>query len=157
MKHKILVLHNIRSAQNVGAMFRTAEAIKIDEIIISGYTASPIDRFGRLEKKIAKSALGAEQMVAWRYSKNIIETLIELKQEKYNIVCVEQTKNSVDYKIHRPLDKEVIIMGNEVEGVAEEILELSDDIIELPMYGEKESLNVATSCGIVLYRLFDRH
>ena len=155
MSQKILILHNIRSAQNIGAMFRTSEAIGIDKIILSGYSATPTDRFGRPEKKIIKSALGSEKLVEWQYSENIENTLGEYKEKGYRIAAVEQTSNSVDYKDYAPQENQIIIMGNEVDGVEEGLLMLADDVLELPMKGEKESLNVATCCGIVLYRLFD--
>jgi len=155
MSEKILILHNIRSAQNVGAMFRTSEAIGMDKVILSGYSATPTDRFGRPEKKITKSALGSEQIVKWEYSENIEETLLEYKKQGYRVASVEQTPDSIDYKKYFPQENQIIIMGNEVLGVQEKLLNLSDDILELPMNGEKESLNVATCCGIVLYRLFD--
>lgn len=155
MSHKILILHNIRSAQNIGAMFRTSEAIGVDKIILSGYSATPTDRFGRPEKKIIKSALGSEKLIEWQYSENIENTLGDYKEKGYRIAAVEQTSDSVDYKDYSPQENQIIIMGNEVDGVEEGLLMLADDVLELPMKGEKESLNVATCCGIVLYRLFD--
>jgi len=155
MKQKILVLHNIRAAQNVGAMFRTSEAIGIDKIILSGYSATPLDRFGRIEKKIAKSALGAENNVEWEQVEDIYKTLQELKEKGFHIASIEQAPDSIDYKSYEPTDKQIIVMGNEVGGVEKQLLDLSDSVLELPMKGAKESLNVATCCGIVLYRLFD--
>ena len=156
MTHHIIILHNIRSAQNVGAMFRTAEAAGVHEVILSGYSASPKDRFGRVEKKVAKSALGAEQMLAWRTVEDLRSEIAVLQQNGYKVSAVEQVKNSIDYKEYTPGEREVIIMGNEVHGVEEEILEIVDTVLEIPMAGLKESLNVSVACGIVLFRLFDR-
>jgi len=136
-------------------MFRTSEAIGVDKIILSGYSATPTDRFGRPEKKIIKSALGSEKLIEWQYSENIENTLGDYKEKGYRIAAVEQTSDSVDYKDYSPQENQIIIMGNEVDGVEEGLLMLADDVLELPMKGEKESLNVATCCGIVLYRLFD--
>lgn len=151
-----LVIHNIRSAHNVGAMLRTAEAIGIDDVVISGFSAGPIDRFGRENPKVTKAAVGAHNLVSWTQAPDILEYLQEQQKLGRTIVSVEQDSRSVDYKAYQPTGDMVIIMGNEVTGVDQEILDLSDIILELPMTGEKESLNVTTSCGIILYRLLDR-
>ncbi len=157
MTSRILVLHNIRSAENVGAMFRTADAVGITEIIISGFTPTPLDRFGRPHSKVIKSSLGAEQEVPWRYIENIHQELSKLKQEGVYIVALEQHKNSKDYKtLDISKQDAVIIVGSETTGVEESLLSLADVIAEIPMNGVKESLNVATACGIVLFRFFDR-
>ena len=152
---KILILHNIRSALNVGAMFRTADAIGMTEIILSGYTATPLDRFGRPDAKVAKSALGAQDVITWRQVENIQAEVESLRKSGVTIVSVEQTTQSIDYKEYAPEGDVAIIMGNEVEGVEQGLIELSDTVIDLPMRGIKESLNVTTACGIVLFRLFD--
>lgn len=155
MTHNILILHNIRAAQNVGAMFRTAEAVGIDEIVLSGYSAGPKDRFGRKDQKVCKAALGAEEMVSWRRVEDIQDALSALQQDGYKLAAVEQHPSSMDYKSYAPAEKQVLIMGNEVTGVETEVLEYADTILEIPMQGKKESLNVSTACGIVLFRLFD--
>ena len=156
MSHSILILHNIRSAQNVGAMFRTAEAVGINEVIISGYSAAPKDRFGREDKKIAKSALGAERMISWRQAGDLEVLIQELQDQGYSVGAVEQSAQSIDYKKYSTTEKEALIMGNEVTGVEHEILKHADYILEIPMAGLKESLNVSVACGIVLFRLFDQ-
>ncbi|MEK7607688.1 MAG: TrmH family RNA methyltransferase [Patescibacteria group bacterium] len=156
MKKEIyILLHNIRSVYNVGAIFRTADAVGISKIILSGYTPTPIDRFGNARGDFAKCSLGAEKSVAWEYVKNSIKTLENLKKEGFEIISVEQSKNSVDYKKVKPKNKCLIVFGTEVSGISKPILKKSDIIAEIPMRGKKESLNVSVSAGIVLYCWFD--
>ncbi len=151
----ILVLHDIRSAQNVGAIFRTADACGISKIILSGYSPSPIDRFGRKRSDISKSALGAEDSVKWEFSEDILQTVKSLKDEGFQIVSLEQSEKSVDYKDVKIKDKNVFIVGNEVSGVNPELLEASDIITEIKMLGEKESLNVSVATGVALFRILN--
>ena len=155
-QQKILVLHDIRSVLNVGAIFRTADSIGINKILISGITPAPIDRFGRERKDLHKTALGSEKSVAWEQVQNIEEKIKELKTEGFEVVALEQSPESVDYKEYKTTEKTVIILGREVEGVSQELLSLCDKILEIPMNGEKESLNVSVATGILLYRLFDK-
>ncbi len=152
-KENIVILHNIRSVQNVGAMFRTADAAGINKIYLTGYTPAPTDRFGRKRGDLAKSALGAEEFVAWEQKKSILPLLAKLREEKYLIISIEQDKNSVDYKKVRLQDKNVFIMGAEVVGIPKSILEKCDIIAEIPMRGKKESLNVSVALGVALYRI----
>lgn len=152
----VLVLQDIRSAQNVGALFRTADAIGVQKIYLSAITPSPLDRFGRPRSDIAKTALGAEQTLLYEEYSDSGELVSYLKKEGYAIVSLEQSSQSIDYKTYRPTEKTALIIGNEVSGLPEHILTQSDVVIEIPMRGEKESLNVTTATGIVLFRLFDR-
>lgn len=149
----ILVLHDIRSAQNVGAIFRTADACGIFKIILSGYSPTPIDRFGRKRSDISKSALGAEDSVKWEFSENITEKVKSLKNEGFQVISIEQSEKSVDYKDVKVKDKNLFIIGNEVSGVLPDLLEISDVIAEIKMLGEKESLNVSVATGIALFRM----
>ncbi len=149
----ILVLHDIRSAQNVGAIFRTADACGISKIILSGYSPTPIDRFGRKRSDISKSAVGAEDSIKWEFSENIIETVKSLKDDGFQIISIEQSEKSVDYKEVKIKDRNVFIVGNEVSGVDPELLDLSDVIAEIQMKGEKESLNVSVATGVALFRI----
>ena len=149
----ILVLHDIRSAQNVGAIFRTADACGISKIILSGYSPTPIDRFGRKRSNISKSALGAEDSIKWEFSDSIIETVKSLKDGGFQIISIEQSEKSVDYKEIKMKDRNVFIVGNEVSGVDSELLDVSDIIAEIKMLGEKESLNVSVASGIALFRI----
>lgn len=156
MRSITLVLDNIRSAQNVGSIFRTADAIGVERICLTGYTPTPLDRFGRARKDIAKAALGAERSISWTPFAIVTEAITTLKEAGYTIVAVEQSPRAVDYKIFAPGAKTALLFGNEVEGITPDTLAECDTVIEIPMRGTKESLNVTVAAGIVLYRLFDR-
>ncbi len=150
-KENIVILLDIRSVENVGAMFRTADAVGVDKIYLVGYTPTPLDRFGRKRGDLAKSALGAEEFVPWEQIKSITPLLSKLKKQGFQIIAIEQDKNSINYKKVKPKARNVFIVGNEVLGIPKSILKKCDLIAEIPMRGRKESLNVATSLGIVLY------
>lgn len=152
-QENILVLHNIRSVENVGAMFRTADAAGVSKIYLTGYTPCPFDRFGRKRKDLVKSALGAEEYVSWEERKNIFPLLARFKREKYLIIGIEQAKNSVDYKKIKPKNKNVFIVGAEVAGLPQNVLKKCDITAEIPMRGKKESLNVSVALGITLFRV----
>lgn len=152
----ILILDDVRSAENVGAIFRTADAIGVSEIILGGITPGVTDRFGRPNPKIAKTALGAEKTISHQSIKDLVLYIQELKKRGYDIVSLEQTPSAIDYKSYTPKEKTVLIVGNEVTGVSKNILELTDTVIHIPMRGEKESLNVSVATGITLFQLFDR-
>ena len=157
MKQKnILILHNIRSVQNVGAMFRTADAAGIDKIYLTGYTPAPLDRFGRGRKDLHKSAVGAEEFVRWEHKKSISALLAKLKKEKYYIIAIEQDKKSVNYKEIKTKSKNAFIVGPEVTGIPKNILYKCDVIAEIPMHGQKESLNVSVALGVVIFGILDR-
>lgn len=151
----ILIFYNIRSVENVGAMFRTADAAGIDKIYLTGYTPCPLDRFGRKRKDLAKSALGAENFVEWEQKKNIFSLLAKLKKEKFLIIGIEQDKSSVHYGRVKLKNKNAFIVGPEVAGIPRSILKKCDIIAEIPMRGKKESLNVSVALGIVLFRVLD--
>jgi len=153
--HIYLLLHNIRSTHNVGSIFRTADATGVEKIYISGYTPAPIDRFGRARPDISKASLGAEKTVAWEVVSNQVELIDKLRTEKINIVALEQDKRSIDYREIKKGNGVLVILGNEVDGVEKEILDLCDEIAEIPMLGTKESLNVSVSAGVVLYSLIN--
>jgi len=157
MNKKVLILNNIRSAINVGAIFRTADAVGIDKIYLVGYTPAPIDRFGRARNDIRKAALGAENSVEWESFENIFELIKKLKTEGFEIVALEQDEKSIDYKKVDTEKDVAVILGNETEGIAKEVLEICDVVTEIPMRGKKESLNVSVSAGVLLFRLFDHH
>lgn len=132
-------------------MFRTADAIGINKIYLTGYTPRPTDKFGRIQSDIAKSALGAETWIPWKYEEDINKVLKKLKKDKFQIVAVEQDKNSIDYRKVKVGDKVAIIMGEEVNGLDKKILKKCNVIAEIPMKGKKESLNVSVACGIALF------
>lgn len=140
-----LILNNIRSMYNVGAMIRTADAAGIDKIYLSGITAVPP------RKEITKTALGAEKNIPIEYTKNAVSLIKNLKSKNVNIISVELSENSINYdkfNYQKPL---AIIVGNEIDGVDDELLNLSDAIVDIPMKGFSVSLNVATAAGIILF------
>ena len=153
MKHRnnILILYNIRSVQNVGAMFRTADAAGVDKIYLTGYTPTPLDRFGRARKDLHKSALGAEEFVKWEQVKSISSLISKLKKEGFYIVAIEQDEKSIDYKKLKIKAKNAFIVGAEVTGIPRDVLQKCDVIAEIPMRGKKESLNVSVALGIILF------
>lgn len=156
MKEKIvsiLILPDIRSVENVGAIFRTADAAGIDKIYLTGYTPAPIDRFGRKRNDLAKSALGAEEYVAWEQKKSLVALIAKLKKDGFQIISIEQDEKSIDYKKVKLKNKNAFIVGTEVTGLPKNILMKSDVIAEIPMKGKKESLNVSVSTGVALFRM----
>ncbi|CDN31305.1 TRNA/rRNA methyltransferase [Mucinivorans hirudinis] len=143
----VAVLDNVRSANNVGSFFRTADAFGISELVLCGISATPPS------KDIHKTALGAEQTVGWRYFENTGRAIETLKQEGYTIIAIEQVRGAVSLdKFVRGEDKKyALVFGNEVEGVAQEIVDMCDSAIEIPQRGTKHSLNVSVSGGIILW------
>jgi 23S rRNA (guanosine2251-2'-O)-methyltransferase len=150
-----LLLPDIRSAHNVGSIFRTSDAVGISRIVLSGYTPRPIDKFGRPQKEIAKTALGGEKSIPWIYKKSTTKAINQLKKEGFKIVAIEQSEHSVDYTKFKAPKKIAFVVGNEVKGLPKKILELCDVTIEIPMKGEKESLNVGVAAGVVLFRVLN--
>ncbi len=147
----ILILNDIRSVENVGAMFRTADAAGIDYIYLVGYTPAPVDRFGRKRQDLHKAALGAEEYVPWEQGKSITTLIKKLKKNGCQIIAIEQAPNSVDYKKVKTKPMNAFIMGNEVDGISKKVLSLCDVVAEIPMRGKKESLNVSVACGVALF------
>lgn len=148
----IFVLDNIRSAQNIGSIFRTSDAFNISAICIAGISATPPN------KEILKTALGSTESVTWTYHEQTIDCINELKANGYTIVSVEQTANSTKLHEFAPLkeNKYAFVMGNEVEGVDQKVIDASDVILEIPQFGTKHSLNVAVSAGIVLWDVYQK-
>lgn len=145
----IVVLENIRSAYNVGSVFRTADAFLLQAIYICGYTAYPP------HKEIKKTALGAEKTVEWKYFKKIDEAIEELRRNGYKIYAIEQATDSCMLHAASFMQNEklAVIFGNEVTGVEQSTIELTDGCIEIPQLGMKHSLNIATAAGVVLWEL----
>jgi 23S rRNA (guanosine2251-2'-O)-methyltransferase len=146
-----VILHNIRSAHNVGSIFRTADGAGVSKIFLTGYTPAPIDRFGRVRAEIKKTSLGATHAVAHESVLDIHVLLDELVSKGISIVAVEQTNKAVDYKMHIPAHDIAYIFGNEITGIEESVLRKADQHIMIPMLGTKESLNVAVVAGIILF------
>lgn len=146
----VIVLDNVRSMHNVGAIFRTADAFVIDEIILCGITPQPPHR------EIHKAALGATESVAWRYERSIAEALQNLKEHGFNIIGIEQTSASVpitDFPVVKD-QKYALVLGNEVEGLSDEAFTHYDTFLEIPQLGTKHSLNVSVCGGIVMWEFF---
>lgn len=153
MKTCVLILDNLRSVENTGSIFRTAEGLGVAKVICVGTTPTPLDRFGRKRADFAKVSLGAEESLEWGYAKEIKEALRDLKEQEFQIIALEQTKVAQNIREFRTREQFALIVGNEVDGVSQEVLKLSDEIVEIPMQGQKESLNVSVSTGIALFAL----
>ncbi len=151
-KEIVLILENIRSAENVGSIFRTADAVGVTKIYLVGYTPDPLDRFGKPQKGVVKASLGAEKSIPWEHSVSILPLLKKLKKDNFEIVSLEQSPRSVLYTKYKT-QKCALVVGNEVEGVSKKTLSCSDVIIEIPMKGNKESLNVSVATGVALFQL----
>ena len=145
----IVVADNVRSMHNIGSIFRTADAFLIEEIVLGGISGCPPN------PDITKTALGAEETVKWRYTEDTVEEVERLKGEGWKICALEQAHGSIP--LHKfdfsPGDKLVLVVGNEVSGVDQRIVDMSDYILEIPQFGTKHSLNVSVSAGIALYAL----
>ena len=146
----IVVLDNIRSIHNVGSIFRTSDSFLIEKIIISGYTATPEN------ERMKKTALGSSDSVDWEYSDDIIETIKKLKKKDVKIISIEQADESLKIEKFNPVrgTKYAFIFGNEVDGVSDDIINVSDEVVEIPQVGTKHSLNVSVAAGIVLWDFF---
>lgn len=153
-----LILDSIRSAHNVGAIFRTADGAGVTNIYLTSYTPAPRDRFGRVQPEIKKTSLGATETVAWEQvvTEAGMKTLAAtLHSEGFLIVAVEQAQTAVPYTQLQSAEKIAFVLGNEIEGVSDMWLSVADQVVEIPMSGQKESLNVATTAGIMLFRARD--
>lgn len=144
----VVILDNIRSAHNVGSIFRTSDAFKVDKVYLCGISACPPSA------EIHKSALGAEYGVPWEHFDDTMDAVCRLKEEGYIIVSAEQTEHSVKLQDFRPdaARKYAVIFGNEVEGVRQDVVDASDFALEIPQSGAKHSLNVSVSAGVVLWQ-----
>jgi len=153
----IVVLHNVRSLHNVGSIFRTADAVGAEKIYLCGYTPAPVDEFGRPRGALAKTALGAERFLPWEKAGSAAKTLDRLKAGGFRIYAVEQGKASrrADRRrlSEKSLAKAALVVGNEIRGLSPGVLARADEILEIPMRGRKESLNVAVAFGIAAYSL----
>lgn len=144
----IVVLEDIRSFNNVGSVFRTADAFAIEEIILTGISPCPPHR------EIRKTALGASESVNWTYENSCIETIKKYKKLGYKTYAIEQTSNSIslnDFAYNKELV--VLVFGNEVSGVSQDVIDVCDSSLEIPQFGTKHSLNISVSCGVVLWHL----
>lgn len=148
---KYLILDNIRSAYNVGSIFRTADAAGVVKIFLTGYTPAPIDRFGRDQAEIQKTSLGASKTVPWEKRESAEGVIEDLQEEGVSVVAVELSNQSISLCSFFPPEDVAYVLGNEVDGVSDSLLEKVDVVVEIPMLGNKESLNVSVAAGIIMY------
>ncbi len=153
----IFILHDLRSAHNVGSLFRSADGIGVAKIYCVGYTPVPAlpgrQYLTTAEKELKKTALGAETWIPWESRKNISILLSKLKKEGFQIVGLEINQKSIDYQDFKPAGKVALIVGNEIDGIPKKILDLCDAIVSIPMRGKKESLNVSVAGAIAGFHI----
>ena len=148
----VLVLDNIRSLSNVGSAFRTADAFALEKIYLCGITGKPPHR------EINRTALGAQETMAWQHVDSVEETCKQLKAEGYTLIAVEQTTGSTMLQdfTPEPNGKYALVFGNEVSGVSDEVINMADYCLEIPQWGTKHSLNVSVSMGVVLWSMLEK-
>jgi tRNA G18 (ribose-2'-O)-methylase SpoU len=151
----VLTLLDIRSVQNTASLFRTADCAGISKIYLVGTTPAPLDRFNRKRSDFSKVSLGAEESVPYEYVSDVETLMLKLKDERYEIVALEQGQTSIDYKEFVLKQKTALILGTEVTGVPDSILNQCDAIVEIPMLGTKESLNVSVAGAIAIFRILN--
>jgi 23S rRNA (guanosine2251-2'-O)-methyltransferase len=154
-KNIAVILHNIRSVHNVGSVFRTADAAAVSEILLSGYTPAPLDAFLRKRADLAKVSLGAEDWIPWKKVPTLSYAIDSLHARGFVVAGIEQDKKASSLFTWRAPEHSPIalVLGNEVRGISSQGLKLCDVILEIPMYGKKESLNVSVAAGIALFEL----
>lgn len=148
----ILVLDNIRSLHNIGSVFRTADAFRVQEIVLCGITAKPP------HKDIHKTALGATESVSWRYETDTLHAVKNLQKQGVEVLAIEQAEGaqSLESFAPKPITTYALVFGNEVKGVAQEVVSAAQGVLEIPQYGTKHSLNISVSVGIVVWQLFQQ-
>lgn len=160
MSDIVLIAHNLRSTHNVGSLLRTAEGLGVSEVILSGYTPYPLrtpdDRLPHLAQKInrqiVKTALGAEQTQKWSHTNDIGQTLASLQAAGYRVAAIEQATRSTPLPDFKAPPKLALLVGREVEGIEPELLARCDEVLEIPMFGHKESFNVVQAAAMGLYQ-----
>lgn len=161
MKEIVLLVHDVRSCHNVGSLLRTAEGLGVAKVYFSGYTPYPTQEHDtrlphihqKLTKQIHKTALGAETSQVWEYKESVTELIKDLKSDGFTVLALEQSNNSIPLPEYQSPDKVALLLGREVEGISDELLELVDQTLEIPMYGSKESFNVVQAAAMSLYHL----
>lgn len=161
MRQIIVVAHNMRSTHNVGSLLRTAEGLAVKQVYLTGYTPYPVvaqdERLphlsAKLDKQISKTALGAERYVDWHQEADINTVITRLRNDGYQIIGLEQTPSSAPLQTIQAPDKVALLLGREVEGLEQEVLDLCDLCVEIPMLGKKESYNVVQAAAMALYQL----
>ena len=158
-----VIAYNIRSAHNIGSLFRTCEGLGVGELFICGYSPYPQQQNDvrlphiaqKASKEIHKTALGAETYLPWHYSSSVTDTINNLKKSGYTVVCLEQDKNSQPLESFQPKDSVALLLGNEVEGIESAILNKADTVVEVPMHGKKESFNVVIAGALAIYHILN--
>ena len=147
-----MILDNIRSLNNIGSVFRTSDASRIEKIYLCGITATPP------HKDIQKTALGSTESVDWDYTESTLELVKKLQSKDIQVLSIEQAENAtmLNNFTPKPNTTYALVFGNEVKGVSQEVVSLSDQVIEIPQYGTKHSLNISVSCGVVLWEVFSK-
>ena len=159
MRLIVLVAHNLRSTHNVGSLLRTAEGLGVERVVFTGYTPYPETaddpRLPHIVRKISvqiqKTALGAERTIKWSQEPDVGKAITQLKAEGYEVAALEQSSGAVPLPQFQPTDKRAILIGREVEGLEETVLRQADRIVEIPMFGKKESFNVVQAAAMALY------
>lgn len=159
MKTAALIAHNLRSTHNVGSLLRTAEGLGVRHVYLTGYTPYPLSNTdtrlphlaAKLHSQIHKTALGAEDAISWSHHDDIADVIALLKQDDFTVCAVEQAKGSLALPDYAVPDKFALLVGREVDGIEPDILKLCDHILEIPMFGKKESFNVVQAAAMVLY------
>jgi len=148
----VVVLDNVRSLHNIGSIFRTGDAFRIQALVLCGITAQPPHR------EIHKTALGATESVNWSYEASTTEAVLRLKEEAYHIYAVEQAQGALSLKnaTFDPQQRYALVLGHEIRGVDQAVVDLSDQCIEIPQYGTKHSLNISVAAGIVIWEAFSK-
>lgn len=148
----VVVLDDVRSMYNIGSVFRTADSFRVEAVYLCGICQTPPST------EIHKTALGAEESVSWKYFQTALEAVSELKKEGYEVLSVEQVEHStkLQHFVANPEKKYAIVMGNEVKGVKQEVVDASDDCLEIPQLGTKHSMNVSVTAGIVMYKFAEQ-
>lgn len=159
MRQITIIAHNLRSAHNVGSLLRTAEGLGVDKVYLTGYSPYPQSAddsrlphlAAKIHTQIKKTALDAEQQIDWQHSEDIKSVIAELHGQGYVVAAIEQAANSTKLPDYAPPDKLALIIGREVEGIEKEVLALCDVVLEIPMFGKKESFNVVQAAAMALY------
>ena len=159
MRKIVLIAHNLRSTHNVGSLLRTAEGLGVAYVYLTGYTPFPVAEndprlphlANKINKQIAKTALGAERLASWNHFENIKDVITKLKNDGFTICALEQTSGSIELPSYKVPAKIAIIVGREVEGIEPEVLDLCDKTLEIPMFGQKESFNVVQAAAMALF------
>lgn len=155
----ILIAHNLRSCHNVGSLLRTADGLGVEAVYLTGYTPYPVipndirlpHIAAKLTRQIQKTALGAEKTVPWTHYHTVLEPITKLQKDGYIVTAIEQHPLSIPLPEFVPADKVALVIGREVEGIEPEVLALTDSVIEIPMYGQKESFNVIQAAAMAMY------